>query len=152
VLAGAKNNNNNNNIVICQARKCQQYHWIGGARLHSALCFSSFVIFLLVDVRVGLNWLSASFCHTEIKSPFIHSFIHSILFGWCSESICTMFCRSWIPWGRHCGSNQFCQIRAILKPHLIFFFNIFPEYTDEFPSVISHLICLVYINVPFSVN
>jgi len=41
---------------------------------HPALCFSSSVIFLLVDTCVGLNWLLVSFFyHTLIKTSFILS-------------------------------------------------------------------------------
>ena len=43
-------------------------------RLIFALCFSSSVIFLLVDACVGLNWLLVSFLSHVNKKH--HSFIH----------------------------------------------------------------------------
>jgi len=58
-------------------------HWTGlssRTSYHPALCFSSSVIFLLVDVCVGLNWLLVSFFyHTLIKTSFIHSLTHSFI-------------------------------------------------------------------------
>ena len=45
----------------------------------NALCFSSSsVIFLLVDARVGLNWLLVSFLSHVNKKH--HSFIHSFIY------------------------------------------------------------------------
>ena len=41
---------------------------------HAALCFSSSVIFLLVDACVGLNWLLVSFL-SHVNKNIIHSFI-----------------------------------------------------------------------------
>jgi len=44
-----------------------------------ALCFSSSVIFLLVDACVGLNCVLVSFFnHTLIKTSFIHSFCWTV--------------------------------------------------------------------------
>ena len=43
---------------------------------HPALCFSSSVIFLLVDACVGLDWLLVSFL-SHVNINIIHSFIHS---------------------------------------------------------------------------
>ena len=40
---------------------------------HPALCFSSSVIFLLVDACVGLNWLLVSFL-SHVNKNIIHSF------------------------------------------------------------------------------
>ena len=45
---------------------------------HPALCFSSSVIFLLVDACVGLNWLLVSFL-SHVNKNIIHSFIHSFI-------------------------------------------------------------------------
>jgi len=42
---------------------------------HPALCFSSSVIFLLVDACVGLNWLLVSFFLSHVHKNIIHSFI-----------------------------------------------------------------------------
>ena len=47
---------------------------------HPALCFSSSVIFLLVDACVGLNWLLVSFL-SHVNKNIIHSFIN-----WCQHS------------------------------------------------------------------
>ena len=44
---------------------------------HPALCFSSSVIFLLVDACVGLNWILVSFLSHVNKKH--HSFIHDLL-------------------------------------------------------------------------
>ena len=59
-------------------------HWIStGLPLwtsyHPALCFSSSVIFLLVDACVGLNWLLVSFL-SHVNKNIIHSngVIHQI--------------------------------------------------------------------------
>ena len=43
---------------------------------HPASCFSSSVIFLLVDACVGLNWLLVSFL-SHVNKNIIHSFVHS---------------------------------------------------------------------------
>ena len=40
---------------------------------HPALCFSSSVIFLLVDACVGLNWLLVSFFLSHVNKNVIHS-------------------------------------------------------------------------------
>ena len=45
---------------------------------HPALCFSSSVIFHLVDACVGLNWLLVSFL-SHVNKNIIHSFIHSFI-------------------------------------------------------------------------
>ena len=42
---------------------------------HPALCFSSSVIFLLVDACVGLNWLLVRFL-SHVNKNIIHSFIY----------------------------------------------------------------------------
>ena len=41
------------------------------------LCFSSSVIFLLVDACLGLNWLLVSFL-SHVNKNIIHSFIHAV--------------------------------------------------------------------------
>ena len=46
---------------------------------HPALCFSSSVIFFLVDACVGLNWLLVSFFLSHVNKNIIHSFIHSFI-------------------------------------------------------------------------
>ena len=50
--------------------------------MFSALCFSSSVIFLLVDACVGLNWLLVSFL-SHVNKNIIHSFIHLFISKYC---------------------------------------------------------------------
>ena len=57
-----------------------QWQWPSRTSYHPALCFSSSVIFLLVDACVGLNWLLVSFLsHVNKKKNIIHSFRHDVV-------------------------------------------------------------------------
>ena len=58
--------------IVTQCQKC----YTGLLFAFFALCFSSSVIFLLVDACVGLNWLLVSFL-SHVNKNIIHSFIHS---------------------------------------------------------------------------
>jgi len=63
-------------LLVLPQHRLRTY-WLPSRTSLCALCFSSPVIFLLVDTCVGLNWLLVSFYHTLIKTSFIHSFIHT---------------------------------------------------------------------------
>ena len=74
------------------------------------LCFSSSVIFLLVDACVGLNWLLVSFL-SHVNKNIIHSFIHSFFI----QTNITVQMRPSGGWGGGCR-NRILQIRLPSSP------------------------------------